>query len=92
MTNMKQFMKYVKKKYKFMNDKTCGKSRLVTMCLDQMGIKTQKGMTAENVAKVVETKMKCMPIIYRLININVVEERCYISKRIREELKSKFTD
>ena len=85
---MKKYIKKVRRKYKFMNEISAIRGGLIEGCMKQMRLKFSGDL--QTVHKEMAAMLSVAPVIYKLLCIAVVEERCYILKCFRAELKSKL--
>ena len=85
---MKKYIKKVRRKYKFMNEISAIRGGLIEGCMKQMRLKFSGDL--QTVHKEMAAMLSVAPVIYKLLCIAVVEERCYIQKCFRAELKSKL--
>ena len=84
---IKDFIRVVKRKYKFMNESTA--VGLLEKCFDGMHDMKMSSKDMEKNLKTFSDQMRMTPVIYKMICRGIIQERCYIAKCVRKQLHSK---
>lgn len=89
-SKIKDFIRIVRRKYKFMNDETAGKGGLISKCFQFMGEEMKMGdRHSQRNLKAFTEQVIMAPVLYRMICMEIIQERCYILKCVRKQLHSK---
>ena len=91
----KEYINRLKRCFKFMNEMTAGQARLVFECLDHMGctMKGPKNHTFGNrdvTKKSLTVRYMLAPAVYKLICLGLNDERAYMTKSVKREVKCEF--